>query len=189
MWREHENPYLAGNFAPVHEELSVPDLRIEGELPATLCGVYLRNGPNPAFEPLHYQYPFDGDGMIDAVALRKGKASYRNRFVDTAAPRSAKQSLRLIPRATTRRTAGSWPSSGTSRAMPAIWFSGAPTTSPPDPSAASPCHAAFPKACTATGWRRLSCPLAQHARVLRWWCVTPPGARRAVGAQSMVSNS
>lgn len=75
--------FLEGNFAPVHEEVDVRGLPVEGELPPDLEGIYMRNGPNPAFDPIAYKYPFDGDGMIHAVYFEKGKARYRNRFVET----------------------------------------------------------------------------------------------------------
>lgn len=48
-------------------------LRVEGELPSALNGVYLRNGPNPAHEPLlgaHRYHWFDGDGMVHWVRLQ-----------------------------------------------------------------------------------------------------------------------
>jgi hypothetical protein len=44
------NQYLAGNYAPVTEEITALDLPVEGELPVELNGRYLRNGPNPASE-------------------------------------------------------------------------------------------------------------------------------------------
>lgn len=78
-----ESHFLHGNFAPVLDELDVKNLSSTGSIPTDLSGVYLRNGPNPAFPPLSYTYPFDGDGMIHAVYLKKGKAHYRNRFVET----------------------------------------------------------------------------------------------------------
>jgi carotenoid cleavage dioxygenase-like enzyme len=88
MKRAHDNPYLGGNYAPVHDELQVDNLEVAGTLPDCLSGVYMRNGPNPYFEPIAYQYPFEGDGMIHAVTLRNGKASYRNRFVMTGSLKS-----------------------------------------------------------------------------------------------------
>lgn len=77
------SPFLQGGYAPVLDEVTLDDLPVTGRLPADLAGVYRRNGPNPAFAPLSYTYPFDGDGMIHALAIRGGKASYRNRFVQT----------------------------------------------------------------------------------------------------------
>jgi carotenoid cleavage dioxygenase-like enzyme len=88
MRRPHANPYLSGNYAPVHDERNDTDLAIEGRIPECLSGVYMRNGPNPHFEPIEYHYPFEGDGMIHAVTLRNGKASYRNRFVMTGGLKS-----------------------------------------------------------------------------------------------------
>jgi len=89
-WRVHEkredvskNPYLQGNYAPVSEELTVDVLQVTGNIPDDLHGLYLRNGPNPAYPPISYTYPFDGDGMIHAVHIEHGAASYRNRFVMT----------------------------------------------------------------------------------------------------------
>lgn len=78
-----QNPFLSGDYAPVHDELVVSDLRVKGKIPEDLKGIYMRNGPNPEFQPISYTYPFDGDGMIHAVYIKDGKASYRNRFVET----------------------------------------------------------------------------------------------------------
>lgn len=75
------SPYLAGNYAPVHDEIDVAELTVTGHLPEALRGVYMRNGANPAFAPLGKYHLFDGDGMIHALELADGTASYRNRFV------------------------------------------------------------------------------------------------------------
>lgn len=80
---QKSNFFLTGNFAPILDELDSDNLMIEGELPQDLTGVYMRNGPNPAFPPFSYSYPFDGDGMIHAIYLESGKARYKNRFVLT----------------------------------------------------------------------------------------------------------
>jgi carotenoid cleavage dioxygenase len=77
------NRYLAGNYAPVAEEVSAFDLPVEGELPVELCGRYLRNGPNPAtpVDPATHHW-FVGDGMVHGVRLHEGRAEwYRNRYV------------------------------------------------------------------------------------------------------------
>lgn len=78
-----KNPYLQGNFAPIQTEINAENLTVIGEIPKELNGVYMRNGPNPAFPPISYTYPLDGDGMIHAIYFNEGKASYRNRFVET----------------------------------------------------------------------------------------------------------
>ncbi|MFB7630735.1 carotenoid oxygenase family protein [Streptomyces sp. NPDC056149] len=75
--------HLAGNFAPVTDELTAHDLPVTGAIPPELTGWYLRNGPNPrdAASP-HW---FFGDGMVHGVRLEGGRAiSYRNRWVRTS---------------------------------------------------------------------------------------------------------
>ena len=90
------NPFLQGGFAPVLDELAVDALPVRGTIPPELDGVYLRNGPNPAYPPLSYTFPFDGDGMIHALRLRDGRAFYRNRFVATAGLRAERRAGRAI---------------------------------------------------------------------------------------------
>ena len=77
------SPYLEGNFAPVHEEITVDNLTIIGELPRDLNGMFVRNGPNPRFKPEGSYHWFDGDGMLHGIRLQEGKASYRNRYIRT----------------------------------------------------------------------------------------------------------
>ncbi|HVN87831.1 MAG TPA: carotenoid oxygenase family protein [Candidatus Binatia bacterium] len=84
MARESEtNPFLQGNFGPIRSEDEFTDLKVIGEIPPELNGTYYRNGPNPAFEPKGRYHWFDGDGMIHAVNIRDGRASYRNRYVES----------------------------------------------------------------------------------------------------------
>lgn len=81
------NPFLQGNFAPVHEEVTAFDLPVTGHIPAELQGRYLRNGPNPVKppDPATYHW-FVGEGMVHGIRLRDGKAEwYRNRWVRSAA--------------------------------------------------------------------------------------------------------
>ena len=67
---------LSGRFAPVYVETDVASLRVEGDLPSELSGSFVRNGPNPMFDPLgSYTYPLEGDGMLHAVRIENGKAS------------------------------------------------------------------------------------------------------------------
>ncbi|MER6845121.1 carotenoid oxygenase family protein [Streptomyces platensis] len=76
-------PHMAGNFAPVTDELTAYDLPVTGAIPPELSGWFLRNGPNPrdAATP-HW---FFGDGMVHGLRLEGGRAvSYRNRWVRTA---------------------------------------------------------------------------------------------------------
>jgi carotenoid cleavage dioxygenase-like enzyme len=78
------DPHLSGNFAPVGTEVEASDLPVvSGRIPDDLRGAYMRNGPNPRFQPVSYTYPLEGDGMVHAVYFDGGRARYRNRFVRT----------------------------------------------------------------------------------------------------------
>ncbi len=78
-------PHLTGAYAPIADELELTELPVEGKIPEDLNGVYLRNGPNPRFEPKGMHHMFDGDGMIHAGEFRNGRFTYRNRYVRTEA--------------------------------------------------------------------------------------------------------
>lgn len=78
-----DNEFLKGLFEPVRAELEAGDLPVEGRIPEALSGVYMRNGFNQQFPPLGNYHLFDGDGMIHAVYLDGGRASYRNRWILT----------------------------------------------------------------------------------------------------------
>jgi carotenoid cleavage dioxygenase len=80
-----ENPFLGGTYAPIDTEITADDLEVIGEIPRDLDGAYLRNGPNPIFQPRGRYHWFDGDGMIHAIEFRDGKAVYRNRWIRTDA--------------------------------------------------------------------------------------------------------
>ena len=83
---EIDNPYLHGVYSPSTVETEADDLRIiSGEIPKDLFGAYLRNGPNPVFKPRFNHHPFDGDGMLYGIYFKDGKASYRNRWIQTEA--------------------------------------------------------------------------------------------------------
>ncbi|PZG34457.1 dioxygenase [Spongiactinospora gelatinilytica] len=74
--------HLAGNNAPVAEEVTLEPAKVVGEIPAELSGQFFRNGPNPrtGWSP----HSFASDGMIHTVALDGGRARwYRNRYVRT----------------------------------------------------------------------------------------------------------
>jgi carotenoid cleavage dioxygenase-like enzyme len=74
--------HLRGNWAPVLDEITATDLRVEGTVPPELLGTYLRTGPNPASGKSDHW--FFGDGMVHGIRLADGKAEwYRNRFIQT----------------------------------------------------------------------------------------------------------
>jgi hypothetical protein len=57
---------------------------IEGEIPHELNGTLFRNGPGLLdVNGRRITHPFDGDGMICAIAFSQGCAHFRNRFVRT----------------------------------------------------------------------------------------------------------
>lgn len=77
------NPYLEGNFAPVHEEVALENLPVHGQIPLELRGRLLRIGPNPvtAPDPTSYHW-FIGNGMVHGIEIKDGRAlAYRNRYV------------------------------------------------------------------------------------------------------------
>ncbi len=74
--------WLAGNFAPVFDEITDLDLQVTGKIPPELDGRYFRNGANPPSGVS--QDWFLACGMIHGVELKNGKATwYRNRYVKT----------------------------------------------------------------------------------------------------------
>jgi len=57
---------------------------IEGQIPLELEGTLFRNGPGQLdINGQKYGHPFDGDGMICAIAFKDGKAHFTNQFVKT----------------------------------------------------------------------------------------------------------
>jgi len=92
----HEIPALSGNNAPVQTEDTFTDMQVIGEVPKDLNGLYVRNGPNPYFQPDWRYHAFDGDGMLHAVKFENGHVTYRNKWVQTTALQeevSAKKAL------------------------------------------------------------------------------------------------
>lgn len=73
-------------------------LSVTGMLPPGLNGTLFRNGPHPRF-PSPEPHWFEGDGMVHAITLGAGRASYRNRWVRTArfvAEAAARQRLSVL---------------------------------------------------------------------------------------------
>lgn len=80
---DDDHPYRTGPWRPQVDQYRADDLDVEGELPADLDGVYLRNTENPVHPAIRRYHPFDGDGMVHLIGFRDGRAFYRNRFVET----------------------------------------------------------------------------------------------------------
>jgi carotenoid cleavage dioxygenase-like enzyme len=79
-------PYVAGNFAPLMNEVTAFDLEVIGHIPEALNGRFLRMGPNPVDEPdtlwLKSYHWFAGAGMVHGLRLHEGTAEwFRSRFI------------------------------------------------------------------------------------------------------------
>ncbi len=89
------NDPCSDNFTPVRRELTVSDLTATGALPANLRGTLYRNGPNPQFAR-GGEHWFTGDGMVHAIEIESGKASYTNRWVRTPKWQAERRAGRAI---------------------------------------------------------------------------------------------
>ncbi|MBU2711915.1 carotenoid oxygenase family protein [Zooshikella harenae] len=78
-----DNPFLQGPYAPVSSECVLTNFNITGRIPDDLAGVYLRNGPNPKYNPANTYHWFDGDGMVHGFCFQNGTLTYRNRWIKT----------------------------------------------------------------------------------------------------------
>ena len=79
-----KNYYLQGNYAPVKNLISEIGLKVTGQIPKDLSGLFVRNGPNPMSsvnEKKHHW--FLGEGMLHGIRLDSGNALwYKNKLVD-----------------------------------------------------------------------------------------------------------
>jgi all-trans-8'-apo-beta-carotenal 15,15'-oxygenase len=72
---------------------------IEGEIPVDLKGTFFRNGPGLLdINGQKIAHPFDGDGMINAIAINNGRARYRNRYVQTEGYLAEKKARKILYR-------------------------------------------------------------------------------------------
>lgn len=82
---DDSHPYRTGAWRPNLVEYDADDLDvIEGRVPDDLAGTYLRNTENPLLPAIGRYHPFDGDGMLHAITFAGGRASYRNRMIQTS---------------------------------------------------------------------------------------------------------
>ncbi|MEM8546190.1 MAG: carotenoid oxygenase family protein [Cyanobacteria bacterium P01_H01_bin.119] len=74
-----------GGYRSQPEEFAYWIEEIEGEIPQELTGTLFRVGPGLLdINGYPIKHPFDGDGMVNAIAIKNGRAFYSNRFVKTA---------------------------------------------------------------------------------------------------------
>ncbi|HEY9880363.1 MAG TPA: carotenoid oxygenase family protein [Leptolyngbyaceae cyanobacterium] len=73
-----------GGFRSQPQEFAYWIEEIEGQIPTELEGTLFRNGPG-LFDINGYpvKHPFDGDGLINSIAFRNGRAFFRSRYIQT----------------------------------------------------------------------------------------------------------
>jgi all-trans-8'-apo-beta-carotenal 15,15'-oxygenase len=86
-------------YRSLHEEYDYWIDEVEGQIPADLHGTLFRNGPGLLdVNGQRFHHPFDGDGMVCAIAFDQGRAHFRNRFVRTKAFVEEQQAGRILYR-------------------------------------------------------------------------------------------
>jgi all-trans-8'-apo-beta-carotenal 15,15'-oxygenase len=98
-------------YQSLRSELSYWIDDIEGEIPPELQGTLFRNGPGLLdVNGQEYGHPFDGDGMICAIAFTQGKAHFANSFVKTPEYLAEQKSGRILYRGVfgTQKPGGWW---------------------------------------------------------------------------------
>lgn len=97
-------------YESLKQEFDYPIDDVEGEIPQELHGTLFRNGPgllDVNGERIHH--PFDGDGMISAIAFRNGHAHFRNRHIRTAAYLEEQKAGKILYRGVFgTKKAGGW---------------------------------------------------------------------------------
>ncbi|HEY9849453.1 MAG TPA: carotenoid oxygenase family protein [Leptolyngbyaceae cyanobacterium] len=82
--KSYNNQDWQGGYESLKEEFDYEIDDVEGKIPEGLQGTLFRNGPG-LFERSgqRVHHPFDGDGMICAIAFANGRAHFCNRYVRT----------------------------------------------------------------------------------------------------------
>lgn len=75
-----DQPDLRAEYFPVDREVE-SECEVVGSLPEGLRGQFVRNGPNPMYEPIGKYHTFDGDGMLHGVEFQGDRVVYRNRWI------------------------------------------------------------------------------------------------------------
>ena len=80
----NNSDYSLPGFLPIHTEVTHAKVVVEGEIPADLQGLYLRNGTNSLYtDNDSRRHMFNGSGMIHQINIDQGKALYTNRYNQT----------------------------------------------------------------------------------------------------------
>eukprot|EP01062_Namystynia_karyoxenos_P058364 TRINITY_DN49921_c0_g1_i1.p1 TRINITY_DN49921_c0_g1~~TRINITY_DN49921_c0_g1_i1.p1 ORF type:complete len:537 (+),score=191.92 TRINITY_DN49921_c0_g1_i1:77-1612(+) len=79
------------------KDLWVPQGQIEGTVPPELHGTFFRNGPGlNAVHGTPLKHPIDGDGLVCALSISRGRAHFRSRFVQTFSHAEEQRAGRMI---------------------------------------------------------------------------------------------
>ncbi|KAL4751358.1 hypothetical protein BDW72DRAFT_212814 [Aspergillus terricola var. indicus] len=79
-----DRPQFSGFMRPCRVEGDVSHLEVYGEIPKDIDGVFYRVMPDPQLPPFIEDDPwFNGDGNVSAFRIHGGRASFRQRYVQT----------------------------------------------------------------------------------------------------------
>ena len=83
-------------FSTLNEELNLENLQVKGTIPKWLSGTLIRNGP-AKFEvgKEKFQHWFDGLAMLHKFSFKEGKVSYANKFLESKAYQSARDTDKI----------------------------------------------------------------------------------------------
>jgi carotenoid cleavage dioxygenase-like enzyme len=87
--------YLDAGFLRNSEEVDIAQLSVEGQIPDWLSGELLRNGPGWVNIDKPMRHWFDGMAMLHRFSIERSTVSYRSRYIDCKAYRTAKQEGRI----------------------------------------------------------------------------------------------
>ncbi|MEM9067268.1 MAG: carotenoid oxygenase family protein [Myxococcota bacterium] len=74
--------YQVVPLMPISVESTHTEFVVDGAIPETLSGLYVRNGPNALGDAPPFLHYFSGEGMLHGVRLHEGRAEwYRSRVV------------------------------------------------------------------------------------------------------------
>ena len=80
-----DGPDYTGLNLPIGEEYDLDGLAVEGAIPREIAGAFFRAVPDPAFPPFMEDggAVLSGDGMVSALRIGGGSASFSMRYVQT----------------------------------------------------------------------------------------------------------